>query len=164
MLWILGSAALLISIFLAFRFADSRAQLYATLAVVFILAASAAALVLMESRHSTERMSESASRIKPEDVAISDARLTHEYGRWYLRGRMTNNSEFQVVSLTLRVIVQECASGPCKTTGETEATRYGMDVAPGAAGDFEMLLRLPDMAEPKVMKWRHEVVAVGAGR
>jgi hypothetical protein len=164
MLWILGSAALLLSIVLAFRFADSRPRLYATLAVIFILAASASALVLMESHQSTERKSESATRIKPEDVAISDAALTHEYGRWYLRGRITNNSEFPVASLTTHVTVQECAPEPCRTTGEAESTNYGMTVAPGVTSNFEMLMYLPDTPVPVQMKWDYRVLAVGAAR
>jgi hypothetical protein len=164
MLWILGSAALLLSIVLAFRFADSRPRLYATLAVIFILAASASALVLVESRQSTERKSENAARIKPEDVAISDATLTHEYGRWYLRGRITNNSQFAAASLTMHVAVQECASQPCRTTGEAESTNYGMAVAPGVTSNFEMLMYLPDTPVPTKMKWDYRVLAVGAAR
>lgn len=164
MLWILGTAALLLTIFLAFHFSDSGPRLYATLAVIAILGAAGGALVFIESRQSTERSSESASRIKPDDVAISDAELTNEYGRWYLRGRVTNNSRFEAVSLTIRVTVRECASEPCRTTGETEATNYGMSVAPGGAGNFTMILYLPDTPVPARIKWDYEVVAVGAGR
>lgn len=164
MLWILGSAALLVAIMLAFRFSDSRERLLATLGVIAILAASGTALLFVESRMSNERKSESASRIKPEDVAISDATLTHEYGRWYLRGRITNNSRFPAVFLSMHVTVRECAPGPCKQTGETESTNYGMHVAPGVTSDFEMVMYLPYTPAPKEMKWDYKVVAVGAAR
>lgn len=164
MLWIIGTAALLVSIFLAFRFADSPARLYATLAVIVILAASAAALVLIESRQSTQRGQQAASKIKSEDVAISDATLTHEYGRWYLRGRMTNRSQFLAVSLSMHVTVQECAPAPCKSTGEAESTNYGMNVAPGVTSDFEMIVYLPNTTVPVEMKWDYRIVAVGAAR
>lgn len=164
MLWILGTAALLLTIFLAFRFSDSGPRLYATLAVIAILGVAGAALVFIESRQSSVRHTESASRIKPDDVAISDAALTYEYGRWYLRGRVTNNSRFGAMSLTIRVTVRECASRPCKTTGEAEATHYGMELAPGVTSDFEMIVYLPDTPVPARMKWDYEVVAVGAAR
>lgn len=164
MIWILGSAALLVAIFLAFRFAGSPGRLYATLAVVAILAAAGSLLLYIESRRSNELRSESTSRITPADIAISEATLTHEYGRWYLRGMLTNNAKLTAASLTVRVTVQECVDEPCKTTGETETTRHGMRIPPGESRNFEILLYLPKTPVPTKMEWDYEVVGVGAAR
>lgn len=165
MQWVIGTVALLIFVLLAFRFAQSRRSLYATLAVFAIIAAAAGAFMLFEYEQNEKRIQAVEQRIKPDDVDLTDATFAQEYGRWQFRGTLVNPTEHRITGLTLRVTVQECVDpAACETVGEADASTVGIDVAPGETERFDLRVNLPDMATPRAMKFDYKLLELRAGR
>lgn len=165
MQWVIGTIGLLVFILLAFRFAQSRRSLYATVAVIAILGAAAGAFLLFEYQQNQKRIQAVEQRIKPEDVDITDATFAQEYGRWRFTGTLVNPTEHRITGLTLRITVQECVDpAACETVGEADASTVGIDVAPGATKRFDLRVNLPDMATPRAMKFDYRLLELRAGR
>lgn len=163
--WIIASLALVIFAVLAFRLAQSRRALIATMATIAILTAAAAGFYLLETRRDAERDRLTRGLISPDEVGIVDATFAYEYGRWLLKGTLVNHSAHRIVGLTLRVNVQDCpAPGTCKPAGEANASTVGIDVPPRETRSFSLRVNLPDMAVPRAMKWDYEIVELRAGR
>ncbi|RMF03131.1 MAG: hypothetical protein D6773_07745 [Alphaproteobacteria bacterium] len=160
--WLFALAALAAFITLAFREARSRRVLFATIAVLGILFAGTALFLALDTRLEEKRQ-RATRQVAPDEIAITDARLSKELGRWILSGTLANNSKHRVTTLTLHVTIRDCSdAAACSIAGETDATTSGIDVAPGQKGAFSMQLYLPDVDPPKVMKWDYEVRAIGS--
>ena len=165
MQWLIGSVALALFLLLAFQYAETRRRLAATIGVVVILGVAAAGFLLLERQQSAERQRHAFGRVTPADVEISEARLAREFGRWRVTGRLANRSDVGIRALTLQVRIKDCPDPQsCTVVGETQATAYGLDVAPGATRPFDMQLYLPDVAEPAAMDWAYDILALEAER
>jgi hypothetical protein len=165
MQWLIALLALILFIALAIRFSQSRRALMATAAIIALLAAAGSALLYVENRQSAERTREARGLIRPEEIDITDASFTYEYGRWHLRGTLVNHSPHTITGLTLHVRVEDCPPrAACETVGEADTSTVGLNVAPRQTHRLDLIVRLPDMPTPQAMKWDYTVTEVRAGR
>lgn len=165
MQWLIGSIALVLSILLAFQFAQSRRALMATLAVLLILATAAALFLLVENRRSVEQTERTLRLILPEHVSLTDASFDSQYGNWRLRGTLINHSDHRVGGLTVLVTVRDCPPpDECKTIGQQEASTVALDIAPRRSQQINLIVRFPDMLTPRAMQWSYKITEVRAAR
>lgn len=149
--WFLAAAVFLLTTSFVLRTSSPRnALLIAACALLSIVAA----LVLFITEESNDKPGRS---IPPASIALNDARLTSDRYGHQLTGRITNNADRRLGTVTLKLTFRECPQPEaCRDVGSETASVF-MALPPGQSGGFSLLLsRAGPLARPD-LQWSAEV-------
>ena len=130
-----------------------------------VVAVAGVGLLLVYLNTQRER-AESKSRVKANEVELSDLRLDRpQYGSSYqLTGRVRNRSErFEIGSLRLRVVLQDClGANDCSIVGDTIAWVF-VSVPPGQTRAIDDSVHFSDVPPFRGnFAWRYELAEIEA--
>ena len=129
MLWIIG-IGILVFLGLAYpafgKFALIAGGILALVFVIFIV------WTLSESSHQQQV---AKSLISPDQISITNLRLSKGFSLYQLSGEVTNNSSHELTDLTFAVKAYDCPgntiTSDCQTVGEDDNVSTYIDVPPG---------------------------------
>ena len=116
------------------------------------------------ARERSER-EEAKSLVRPDQLSFSEMTLGPEYGTTYtLRGRVKNNSPYEVKNVQVKVQVSDCdANGHCDVVGEEPEYAF-VDVPPGQVRDLSESIYFSNMVIHGHFEWNYVVTQVEAAR
>jgi hypothetical protein len=159
----------------------------ACLALLFIAAAAGAGWFYYIQIQEDQRERLSRRLIRPDEIGFTNTVLAQTYGRWKVKGNVTNRSSHELSGFTLKIIVQDCpvsatarpdpygwdrnlegeskpSQSPvelqgCTTIGESDALA-SVSVPPNQMRSFERYLSLENMPNPTKWEWTYNVEEV----
>lgn len=106
------------------------------------------------------------SLVSPDQVTISDATLKlSDFSE--LSAIVTNNSGYEIQSLTLKVTIRDCPSlndarKRCDVIGEASATDYGLTIPARQKRAFEAYPRFDNLPNVKEWSWSYTIGEIRA--
>ena len=157
--WIAASIFAVGIVYLSIHHPPLRKWAGITFGGAIALIACLAVYLWLDGRESERKAELSKKLIQQSQVRISEARLSLEPGG-KLEALVTNNSRFRLTSLSLEVLVTDCArvadilkNSKCNIVGEATASDWTINVPPGQKRQFSGYPSFPNLPDLREGEW-----------
>ena len=130
--------------------------------VVLVIAAIGFGILLLWAvmKDRDDRAAEAVARtlVSPDQIELVDV----SYANDKIKGRLRNNSQYELRRVDLKLTMQDCTSSGCETVDEAK-TDLSQSVPPGQARDFDKSATFYHLGRPHgTFKWSYTVVGIEA--
>ena len=125
---------------------------------VLIIIGGVLFFVVFSWQKSQSDKAERESLVGPDQIELVDVRYDHDK----IKGRLRNNSPYEVRTVQLKLTMQDCTASGCETVDE--ATTFLLPfVPPGQARDFDDYATFYHLGTPHgTFKWSYAIVGMEA--